>query len=194
MSTRLRAFAVPTELADSPHALAVEIGRGLGAVEPAGPITAAIAAPSRYRTGWVFALSLDLDDRALARALVDTTRLTTVTALHHDDHHGRYWFAHLTADRAFELSSDGPYLEGDVDAVVVPYPQRGYSHAQLRALHARPVASLSDAEYIAISDYRSAVSIGREMFYPAGLDYLGVLAEQRVWTVWTGEAPRAQIA
>jgi hypothetical protein len=38
------------------------------------------------------------------------------------------------------------------------------------------------------------VSIGREMFYPAGLDYLGVLTEPRAWTVWAGDAPRAQIA
>ena len=92
-----------------------------------------------------------------------------LVTLLHDDRTGVHLFRHDDPEGdpgCVWLRSDGPYLGGHLDVFTVDYPQKGFSRAELAALHDKPEAKRTAREARAIMDYDHAITIGLRQFFP----------------------------
>lgn len=138
-------------------------------------------------------------DRVLSRTpifeMLYCTDLPVVTLLH-DDRRGIYLFERFDPQaepRVAFLLSDGPYLGGSAaSALTVDYPQKGYSHEELRALHEKPEEALTPAEARAIMEWQGAVAIGLRQFFPRWRgSHLDVLYRKNAWRVYDPKQPKS---
>ncbi|MBA3463731.1 MAG: hypothetical protein H0T46_27490 [Deltaproteobacteria bacterium] len=156
------------------------------------PVFALIAEPNAESAAWCLSFGTTSEGEEIRRValrytLRDRAAIGTVTEVYHNDRSGLYWFNHQSTDVSFVLASVGPYLVGDRDKITCPYPQRRYTDSELRALHDKPEDERTTEEFEAIEDYKNAVQIGLEMFYPGRVDYLQVFHQRSGWVVSDGE-------
>lgn len=123
----------------------------------------------------LFVLETRGGDRLLDRAPI-LERLADgrdVTAFGHDDQCGVHVYEHRAstsnadgrgASRA--LRSVGPILQGDVEGIHVPYPQRGFTAERIADLLKAPAHTLSLAERAAAYDWASAIDVALRAYHP----------------------------
>ncbi len=84
------------------------------------------------------------------------------------------------------LLSDGCRIGGrKLGDLKTDFPQKGLSNEELRALHDKPEAELSERELAAIAEYHSAIDIGmREVFgWGGGRKYLDICDAKKAYPV-----------
>jgi hypothetical protein len=122
-----------------------------------------------------------------------------VVLLLHDGQHGVFLFERFDPDanpRRVQLMSNGCYLGGTaLPHLTIDYPQKGFTVAELRALHEKPQEKLTPAEARAIMEYHDAVRIGLRQYLPSFRgSYLDLLHRKNAWRVYDpknpDEAPR----
>ena len=86
----------------------------------------------------------------------------------YDDQNGVFMFNLNQANtNAFiHLLSDGCYLGGDLDAIEFDYPQKSFSREELQGFNKKDPSELTDAEYLAVAEYKDALSLGLAQFFP----------------------------
>lgn len=130
-------------------------------------------------------------DRVLTRtplfeylySVADDARVLTLL---HDDQRGVYAFDLYDSDLPSNvgLLSDGCYLGGSTRVLTVDYPQKGFTHAALRALHKKPPEKLREREAAAIMQYANAATLGLRQFFPKWTgSYLDLLTSDTAWLV-----------
>jgi len=135
-------------------------------------------------------------DASIDRAMpISRLEETPHAFLGHNDAEGEHVFEGFDGERWLALCSIGPNLKGDVDGLQVDYPQKGYTTEALAALNKKEEEDLTDAEFAAIAEYKSAIDIGlAELFgSDAGRDYLNTVHEEKATQIHPFQAEDMEI-